>query len=144
LASEFKEKLERTYASGELDSLKHNLLPYLRAQRDCLAAFIKEFQEKEKTCSLAQMVKIFILQQNMPFNMRDYMTRQSHVIHRDTGECSCPEERQKAVADWIKHRAADHRSASMFEQVFCFEKLKAEILPILEEELADVLIPESV
>ncbi len=143
MASRFKEKLEKAYAAGELDSLKESLLPYLRAQRDCLCSFIREFQEKETSCSLAQMVKIFILQQNMPFNMRDYMTRQTHAIHRDTGECSCPEERQRAVAEWIKHRAADHRSTSMFEQVYCFEKLKEEILPILERELAEVLSPAT-
>jgi hypothetical protein len=89
----------------------------------------------EGTCPLDQMIKVFIIQQNLPFDMRDYMTRQHRRIQRDVGECENGEHRQRSVSEWIRKKALEHRSTSMFEQVFCFERCKEELLPLIEEEL---------
>jgi hypothetical protein len=127
--------LEKAFDSGELDSLKQNLLPFVRINRAKLLQFIIEFQRVEGPSPLDLMVKVFILQNNMPFDLRDYMTRQSSRIEQEIGPCDCVDQRRASVAAWIHQKAADHRSTSMFQQVYCFERLKHVILPLIEAEL---------
>jgi len=135
LASEIVKELEVAFDAGELDCLKKSLLPFIRSNREKLLQFISDFQRVEGPTKLDVMVKVFILQNNMPFDLRDYMVRQSTRIEKDIGPCDCAEQRRESVAAWIHQKAADHRSTSMFEQVYCFERLKNEILPLIEEEL---------
>jgi hypothetical protein len=135
LASETVKDLQAAYDSGELDSLKQSILPFIRANRQKLVQFIQEFQRTDAHAGLEVMIKVFILQNNMPFDLRDYMVRQSDRIEREIGPCNCAEERRAQVTAWIHQKAADHRSISMFQQVYCFERLKCEIMPLIEEEL---------
>jgi hypothetical protein len=83
------------------------------------------------------IIKIFIIQHNMPFNMAHYLAKQSTAIRQelDIQEAQEFAKRQACVANWIHQRAAAHRSASMFEQVFCFDRLKGELMPLIEEIL---------
>jgi hypothetical protein len=69
--------------------------------------------------------------------MAQYMAKQSSVIRKDiNGNIpAAPKDRQATVAEWIRQKAEAHRSTSMFEQVFCFEKQKETLLPLIEEEL---------
>jgi hypothetical protein len=70
--------------------------------------------------------------------MAQYMARQSSKIKQEInidGQEQDMSRRQANVAEWIRQKAEDHRSTSMFEQVYCFEKLKEKLLPIIEEEL---------
>jgi hypothetical protein len=133
--SETVKRLERAYQSGEMDDLKASILPFLRKNRVKLLEFIREFQKVEGPCSLDQMIKFFILQHNMPFNMAQYMAKQSTTIKQEIDSQAHDEARQACIAEWIRQKAEDHRSTSMFEQVFCFEKMKEEILPFIEEDL---------
>ncbi len=135
MASDIVKDLEKAFDSGELDNLKQALLPYIRSNRAKLLQFIADFQRVEGPSPLELMVKVFILQNNMPFDLRDYMTRQSSIIEKEIGPCHCAEERRASIATWIHQKAADHRSTSMFQQVYCFERLKQQILPLIEEEL---------
>ncbi len=129
------QSLESAYDCGDLDPLKNSIVPFLRANKKRLIEFIQSFQQVEGPCPLDQLVKIFIIQTNLPFDMSHYMNKQSSAIKNEVETCECLEERQKKVATWIQDRAASHRSQSMFEQVFCFEKLKDSILPLIKEEL---------
>jgi hypothetical protein len=128
-------RLEQAYDCGEMDDLKASILPFIRKNRDKLLEFIHEFQRVEGPCSLDQMIKFFILQHNMPFNMAQYMAKQSTTIKQEIEVQARDKARQECIADWIRQKAEAHRSTSMFEQVFCFEKMKEELLPIIEEEL---------
>ena len=136
MASEIVGRLERAYSSGDMDGLKASILPFIRKNRGKLLEFIQHFQRIEGPCPLDRLVKFFIIQNNMPFDMSQYMNRQSSVIRQDMAiadKDACV--RQANVAEWIRQKAEDHRSTSMFEQVFCFDKVKDELLPLIEEEL---------
>ena len=128
-------ELESAFENGEMDDLKASTLPFIRVHRAKLLGFIHAFQAMEGPCPLDQLIKIFILQQNLPFDMRDYMTRQQRLIQREIGDCDCSEQRQRSVSEWIRKKASDHRSHSVFQQVFCFDRAKDELLPLIEEEL---------
>jgi len=127
--------LERAYSEGELDTLKAAILPFIRSHREKLAEFIRNFQRIEGPTSLDVMVKIFILQNNMPFDLKDYLHRQTNLIEKEIGPCCDSKERRQNVAEWVRQKAADHRSSSMFQQVYCFERLKQELIPLIEAEL---------
>lgn len=143
MASEIVGKLEKAYECGDLDDLKASILPFIRKNRDKVLEFIHHFQEVEGPCPLDRLIKFFILQNNMPFNMAQYMARQSSVIKKDIdGHPAEGQARQATVAEWIKQKAEAHRSTSMFEQVFCFEKLKDDLLPLIEEELGLHALPQ--
>ena len=129
------QELESAFERGEMEGLKAAILPFVRAHREKLTGFILEFQRIEGPTPLERMIKIFILQQNLPFDMREYMARQSDTIRREVPHCEDSEDRRVAVTEWIRRKAADHRSYSMFQQVFCFEKMKDALLPLIEEEL---------
>ncbi len=129
-------QLEKAYAAGEMEDLKSSILPFLRKHQDKLIGFVKEFHRVEGPCALDLVIKIFIIQFNMPFCMRQYMTQQSTIIKRKLEEERCDDDkRQSAAADWVREKAEAHRSHSMFRQVFCFEKVKKDLLPILRREL---------
>ena len=135
MASEIVGKLERAYACGDLDALKASILPFVRKNREKLLEFIQDFQRIEGPCPLDRLVKFFIIQNNMPFDMAQYMAKQSSVIKQDLCVDRDAKVRQANVAEWIKQKAEAHRSTSMFEQVFCFDKLKDDLMPLIEEEL---------
>ena len=120
-----------------MNDLKASILPFIRSNRDKLIQFIQDFQRIEGPRPLEMLIKIFIIQHNMPFNMAQYMVKQSDTIRKeiDEGQADDLSKRQNCVAEWIRHKAEAHRSASMFQQVFCFEKLKDELMPLIEEEL---------
>jgi hypothetical protein len=136
VGSEIVRELEHAYDCGDLNDLKASLLPFIRVNRDKLILFIQDFQRIEGPRPLEMLIKIFIIQHNMPFNMAQYMAKQSTTIRKEIdGQADDIAKRQSCVAEWIKQKAEAHRSTSMFQQVFCFEKLKAELMPLIEEEL---------
>ncbi len=137
MASEVVKNLERAFEVGELDDLKASILPFIRSNRDKLLQFIQDFQRIEGPRPLDMLIKIFIIQHNMPFNMSQYMAKQSNTIRKeiDVQQPDDLTQRQACVAEWIRHKAEAHRSTSMFEQVFCFDRLKEELMPLIEEEL---------
>lgn len=143
MASDIVGRLEKAYASGDMDELKASILPFVRKNREKLLEFIQAFQKVEGPCPLDRLIKFFIIQNNMPFDMSQYMARQSTMIKKEmeTDKSQAGQDRQANVAAWIKQKAEAHRSTSMFEQVYCFDKLKQELLPLIEEELG--LHPET-
>jgi hypothetical protein len=136
LGSEVVRELEHAFDCGEMNDLKTSILPFIRANREKLIRFIQDFQRIEGPRPLEMLIKIFIIQHNMPFNMAQYMAKQSSTIRKEIDvEPDDMAKRQSCVADWIKQKAEAHRSTSMFQQVFCFEKLKDELMPLIEIEL---------
>ncbi len=136
MGSEIVRELENAFDCGDLNDLKASLLPFIRTNRVKLIQFIQDFQRIEGPRPLEMLIKIFIIQHNMPFDMAQYMTKQSNTIRKEIdGQADDLSKRQACVADWIKQKAEAHRSTSMFQQVFCFEKLKSQLMPLIEEEL---------
>lgn len=135
MGSEIVKQLEDAYDCGDLNDLKASILPFIRNNREKLLHFIQDFQRIEGPRPLDMLIKIFIIQHNMPFDMAKYMAKQSDAIRRDIDGCDDLAQRQCRVAEWIKQKAEAHRSTSMFQQVFCFDKLKDKLMPLIEEEL---------
>jgi hypothetical protein len=137
VGSEIVRNLEQAFDCGELDDLKASILPFIRNNRDKLLQFIQNFQSIEGPRPLDMLIKIFIIQHNMPFNMAQYMAKQSNTIRKeiDVQQPDDLTQRQSCVAEWIRQKAEAHRSTSMFQQVFCFDKLKDQLMPLIEEEL---------
>jgi hypothetical protein len=135
VGTEVVRELEHAYDCGELNDLKSSILPFIRANREKLIQFIQDFQRIEGPRPLEMLIKIFIIQHNMPFNMAQYMAKQSNTIRKEIDQTEDLSKRQACVAEWIRQKAEAHRSTSMFQQVFCFEKLKDELMPMIEEEL---------
>ncbi len=135
--SEIVRNLELAFESGELDDLKASILPFIRNNREKLLQFIQDFQRVEGPRPLDMLIKVFIIQHNMPFNMAQYMAKQSITIRKEVvaEEIEDASSRQICIADWIKQKAEAHRSTSMFQQVFCFDKLKDQLMPVIEIEL---------
>ena len=135
MGSEIVRDLEHAFDCGELDDLKASILPFIRCNKDKLLRFIQDFQRIEGPRPLDMLIKIFIIQHNMPFNMAQYMAKQSSTIKREIDSDEDLARRQNCVAEWIRQKAEAHRSTSMFQQVFCFEKVKEQLMPLIEEEL---------
>ena len=137
MGSEIVRNLEQAFDCGELDDLKASILPFIRNNREKLLQFIQNFQSIEGPRPLDMLIKIFIIQHNMPFNMAQYMAKQSSTIRKeiDVQQPDDLTQRQSCVAEWIRQKAEAHRSTSMFQQVFCFDKLKDQLMPLIEEEL---------
>lgn len=137
MESDILKKLELAFDCGELDELKAAFIPFIRNNRNKLLQFIHNFQQIEGPRPLDMLIKIFIIQHNMPFNMTDYMVKQSKTIKQEieTEGQDDISKRQSCVAEWIKQKAEAHRSTSMFQQVFCFERNKNELMPLIENEL---------
>src|SRR6266849_715554 len=135
MSSVLLQELDAAFERGEMDSLKGAILPFIRAHRKKILEFIEDFQKSAGPRPLDVLIKMFIVQQNLPFDMGDYMKRQHRAIQQDLGTVTDAEQRRRAVTEWIRRKADDHRSRSMFQQVFCFEKMKERLLPQIEEEL---------
>lgn len=135
MGSEIVRDLEHAFDCGELDDLKASILPFIRCNKDKLLRFIQDFQRIEGPRPLDMLIKIFIIQHNMPFNMAQYMAKQSSKIREEIHDGEDLARRQNCVAEWIRQKAEAHRSTSMFQQVFCFEKVKDQLMPLIEEEL---------
>ncbi|MDB5103851.1 MAG: hypothetical protein JWP91_1540 [Fibrobacteres bacterium] len=137
MRSEIVKELEHAFDCGEMNDLKASIIPFIRTNRSKLLQFIHDFQRIEGPRPLDMLIKIFIIQHNMPFNMAQYMAKQSSTIRKeiDGSQADDLSQRQSCVAEWIRHKAEAHRSTSMFQQVFCFEKLKDQLMPMIEEEL---------
>jgi hypothetical protein len=137
VGSEIVRELEHAFDCGEMNDLKASILPFIRSNRAKLLLFIQDFQRIEGPRPLDMLIKIFIIQHNMPFDMAQYMAKQSSKIRKeiDGDQADDLAKRQNCVAEWIRHKAEAHRSTSMFQQVFCFEKLKDELMPLIEVEL---------
>jgi hypothetical protein len=134
--SQLLNKFEKAYQSGKMDSIKDCLCPFLEANKSNLKQFIVNFQEKNGKLPLESLIKLFILSNNQPFDMHSYLAKQSDEIKRDLGQSlSRPESRQKLITKWIKEKADSFRNHSIMEQIYCFDKLKAEVLPQFRKEL---------
>lgn len=133
------EKFQEAYDSGRFDSQKDLILPFLRNNLEKLKKFIDDFEKGHGKQSLENLVKYFILSSNLPFNMQKYLQEQSEAMKNDIGpEFNNPEVRTKLAAEWIEKKAANFRNHSIMEQVYCFSRLKNDILPIITEDLKKI------
>jgi len=129
-------QLEDSFSQGKLDHLREKVWHFLCAHQESLKIFIKEFEETHGTWALDSLTKYWILTIDTPFDLRDYLKEQTEAIQRDLGDkLKDSTQRSKYVAEWVKQNAAGFRHHSMLEQIYCFEKMKTELLPDLAKLL---------
>lgn len=142
--SALREQFESEFQRGELDDLSQFALPFFLNNLDELRAFITDYHSKFGEEDLNLLLKLYILNKNMPFDMGMYMRIQRCYIEENLqkthGELSevAGVSRQEAVSDWIRNHAQQHRQQAILKQVFCFDKIAERLLPeirkILDEQ----------
>lgn len=141
MRSRLIEEFEREYKEGEFEKLASCVVPFLDRHGSELKAFVQTFSKEMVLDHLDLIVKLFILKQNMPFDMGLYMTSQKQFIERTVyqqQDSSHPEARREAVATWIRENAQKHRHEAILKQVLCFDKVKERVLPVIRKAISDV------
>lgn len=139
--SALREQFESEFQRGELDDLSQFALPFFLNNLSELRAFIADYHEKFGEEDLNLLLKLYILNKNMPFDMGMYMRVQRSFIEdnlrKSHGELAevAGVSRQEAVSDWIRNHAQQHRQQAILKQVFCFEKICERIIPQIRKVL---------
>ena len=116
-------------------------MPFFLNNLSELRAFIADYHEKFGEEDLNLLLKLYILNKNMPFEMGMYMRVQRSFIEdnlrKSHGELAevAGVSRQQAVSDWIRNHAQQHRQQAILKQVFCFEKICERIIPQIRKVL---------
>lgn len=135
MRSHFIEEFEEEYSKGQLSELSECALPFFNSHWDDLVLFMKRFAPMVGEENTDTLIKLFILHYNMPFDMGLYMRSQKefieHTVMVDNPQMS-PEDKRIAVAAWIRENAQKHRHEVILKQVLCFDKIKAQVLPIVQ------------
>jgi hypothetical protein len=131
-------ELEKAWTDGEFTSMRQQASPFFKERISDLQDFQKEFAERNIFLTAEMLLKLFVLRCYLPFDMPEYMKRQSLFIkaelaekHLDEDNAS-PTERQQVIHQWIKTYAARHRREEILRQIFCIGKIHQE----LEQELS--------
>ena len=125
----------KSYDSGELDETINSIIPFLKTQKNEIQNFINSFIESNGKQTLESLIKYYILSCNKPFNLKSYLCKQSKQMEEDIGPEIKTEKRSGLVSDWIETEAENYRANSIMEQVYCFDRVKAKLIPKIEKEL---------
>lgn len=135
MRSHLIEEFEEEYNNGRLSELSGCALPFFQSHWEELVTFMGRFAPLIGEENVDQLIKLFILHYNMPFDMGQYMRSQKqfieHSIMEDNPHMS-PEAKREAVAAWIRENAQKHRHDVILKQALCLDKIKVEVLPIVQ------------
>ncbi len=136
--SALREQFESEFQRGDLDDLSQFALPFFLNNLDELRAFIADYHAKFGEEDLKLLLKLYILNKNMPFDMGMYMRIQKAYIEENLqhgDDDPAGKSRQEAVAEWIRNHAQQHRQQAILKQVFCFEKIAERLVPDIQKAL---------
>jgi hypothetical protein len=140
MRSHLIEEFEEEYNEGKLNELSGCALPFFESHWEDLVSFMRRFAPMIGEENIDQLIKLFILHYNMPFDMGLYMRAQrqfiEHSIMEDNPHMS-PEAKREAVANWIRENAQKHRHEVILKQVLCLDKIKEEVLPIVQAAIEE-------
>ncbi len=68
--------------------------------------------------------------------MKQYLETQTEVMVQDIGPDIDSNRRKQLMFQWIKDKAANYRSYSIMQQVYCFEQVKDEVVPEVRKLLS--------
>ena len=146
MSSKLIKDFEVEFRHGDFQELAACAKPFFVSHWPELREFICRFLPMLGEDQLDLIIKLFILHNNMPFDMGLYMKSQRDYIEKTLvpeALGSTPEARRDAVANWIRENAQKHRQETILKQVLCFDKIKPFILPSIKKALqANTLIFE--
>jgi hypothetical protein len=138
--SVYVDELEAAWQRGDLETTCRLALPFFKEHRNDFISFLRDFKQKHIDLDIEFLAKLFIFRFNMPFDMGQYMRRQSSFIQENLAnsnsteaECHCSATRQQLIGEWIRECAAMHRRREILRQIFCVGKMKDSIIPELQK-----------
>lgn len=116
--------------------LKDHVVPFFKRH----IGELYDFMEKRRASSAEpietiELLKLFIQDRKLPFDMRRYMNAQSDFIRKNIKE-GC-QNRQEIVSHWIKVYAEKHRNRAILLQCLYLDRIRQEIIPAIEKMLQD-------
>lgn len=123
--------------SKEFTGLREHAIPFFRRHIGEVFAFFKERRHYSESLPTLDLLKMFLRERKMPFDMRQYMVAQSEFIKAHVKDDLPAEERQKAVGAWIKRYAEEHRDKAIEQQCLFIEVERDWIVPEIDKMLSE-------
>jgi inorganic pyrophosphatase/exopolyphosphatase len=131
---------ESEFSDKDLKAMKEYAIAFFLKDIEKLKLFIKRMQENFEQCDLTFVLKMFVLNRNMVFNMAEYMKRQSELAEehvKSQGAALNSEERRAILNKWIDENAKLHRKHTIFNQLYCIDEMASEIIPEIEKAVKE-------
>lgn len=125
----------------DLEEMQAYAIVFFLKNIDSLKSFIKEMDESFGQTDLVFVLKLFVLNRNLAFDMIGFMKRQSekaeqYVLSKNNKEIS-KEEQRIAIKNWVNKNAAAYRKEIIFKQINCIEIMQDKIIPIIKKALRE-------
>ena len=120
------------------------ILRFFRQHREEWRSFVSDFLPVTPHPPLQALAKFFVIRSNQPFDMPAYMKAQAEFIKNSLDgslDSSTPLERQKLVAEWLRHNAQSHRDQIILDQARRIEQC-GELVEQGLRELLEGLVTE--
>ncbi|HHX15995.1 MAG TPA: hypothetical protein GX724_07540 [Fibrobacter sp.] len=117
-------------------NLKDHVIPFFKRHIGELYDFtLKRRASSAEPIQTIEILKLFIQDRKLPFDMRHYMNAQSDFIRKNIKE-GC-QNRQEIVSHWIKVYAEKHRNRAILLQCLYLDRISADIVPQIEQMLVN-------
>ena len=100
------------------EETSEQILRFFRQHKEEWRSFVSDFLPVTPHPPLQALAKFFVIRSNQPFDMQAYMKAQAEFIKNSLDgslDSSTPLERQKLVAEWLRHNAQVHGKATQVE-----------------------------
>jgi len=134
------EQLGSELSQKELKEMKASAVDFFLKNIEELKQFIKKMDNDFGQNDLVFTLKMFVLNRNKIFNMAEYMKKQSELADKyaqSQGKCFSAEERRIILNRWIEKNAEVHRKRAIYKQIYCIDKMEAEIDSIIKEAVKE-------
>jgi hypothetical protein len=126
------------------EETSEQILRFFRQHKDEWRSFVSDFLPVTPHPPLQALAKFFVIRSNQPFDMHAYMKAQAEFIKTSLDgslDSSTPLERQKLVAEWLRHNAQSHRDQIILDQArrieICGELVERGLKELLEGVVAN-------
>ena len=136
--SNIYKQLESELSQNDLEAMKASAIDFFLKDIEALKQFTKKMQEDFEQSDLTFALKMFVLCSNKVFNMVEYMKGQSQLAEeyvKSQNKNFNSDERRTALNHWIEKNAAQYRKSTIFEQIYCIDKMSEEIVPVIAKAI---------
>jgi hypothetical protein len=134
------EQFESELSKKDLEDMKNSAMDFFLKNIEALKQFIKKMDEDFGQNDLVFTLKMFVLNHNKVFNMVEYMKHQSGLAEgyvQSQGKNFSSEERRATLNQWIEKNAELYRKRTIFKQIYCIDKIIAEIEPLIKKAIKE-------
>ncbi len=134
------QQFESELSKKDLEEIKTFAMNFFMKHIESLKQFIKKMEKDFGQKDLIFTLKMFVLNHNKVFNMAEYMKNQSVLAEeyaQSQGKDFNPDERRAALNQWIEKNAEVYRKRTVFKQIYCIDKMIAEIEPSIKKAVKE-------